>query len=373
LVWPYCNIAIGAAFDEQRMAPSRYAIPMLTTDSSARQRFYGRHRVGYCNTENAEKTSLGSTVARRHSRSEMLRSRVLALCALVLVQQLSMPISAAQKVDAAQAQPSSPQLLEKKPHDNSSAYTPFLLLMETGSVGSSWLTHVLDSHPKITSAGERTTEVLGLRNHLINAHNAAGKDVQAVGIKVKRDRLRGNSPLGKFYNEKGEVAHGGHEDNIPKLLQMLQQTGSKLVCLYRRNFVKHAVSQVRHHQQAKICHGWETTSESCVAKLANEPLSDVISLAKYIELLEMDANDTLAICDQFEKAAGTPATGGESRARAYAYEDLVYGSNVDGMFLNLQQFLRVDPIDIVGHYNAAQSATIKKVTPVDLSVRALTC
>eukprot|EP00750_Incisomonas_marina_P016930 INCI19661.1.p1 GENE.INCI19661.1~~INCI19661.1.p1 ORF type:complete len:363 (-),score=62.29 INCI19661.1:461-1435(-) len=250
-----------------------------------------------------------------------------------------------------------------KSADGSLPYTPYLILMETGSVGSSWLTHVLDSHPKIVSMGERTTQVLGLQNHILGASQPIDADTQAVGIKVKRDRLRGRSPLGKFYDEKGHEAFGSHPDSIPALLHMLNKTDAKLICLVRRNFVKHAVSQVRHHQQAHIGCGWETTKDSCVKKLAGLPLTNFESLSQYVELLEMDVNDTLSICDEYAKMTSHKD---EDFAHSFAYEDLVYGENTGKLFAEMQEFLHVDPIDIVSHYNQGQK-TIKKITPVDLS------
>mmetsp|Transcript_20593 Transcript_20593/g.30218 ORF Transcript_20593/g.30218 Transcript_20593/m.30218 type:complete len:286 (-) Transcript_20593:178-1035(-) len=241
-------------------------------------------------------------------------------------------------------------------------YQPYLILMETGSVGSSWLTAVLDSHPKIISKGEKTTQVLALQNYLIDSKIAVARGTQAVGIKVKRDRLRGTNPLGKYYNEQGREDHARHDDWIPDLLAMLNQTDAKLICLYRRNFVKHAVSQVRHHQQARIGCGWQTTKDSCVERLAEKPLTNFESLTNYIELLEMDINDTLDICEQFSAMTSFKD---EQQAHVFAYEDLVYGDQSEQLFVEMQEFLNVDPIDIVAHYNQGRK-TIKKMTPVNL-------
>ena len=126
---------------------------------------------------------------------------------------------------------------------NNLPFQPYLILMETGSTGSSWLTHLLDSHPNIISKGEGTFNVGSFRQ-ILTSTKGRDSDVKAVGIKVKRDRMRGMDPRGVFFNYSRLETHQPWSDRIPPLLDMLNRIGAKLVCLYRRNFVKHAVSQV---------------------------------------------------------------------------------------------------------------------------------
>ena len=64
---------------------------------------------------------------------------------------------------------------------------------------------------------------------------AASSSAAAVGTRLKFTDLRGQLHFGR------PVRAG---DRWPALRQLLRDDGSKLVCLYRRNFVKHAIGEL---------------------------------------------------------------------------------------------------------------------------------
>ena len=149
--------------------------------------------------------------------------------------------------------------------------------MQTGAVGSSWMQDRLNRHPNISCIGEHPLQAFSVgRIHsayrtevrspatlpqgrrtrtrpLVPGPTSQSKGLRAKkpqkrawGFKVKLDVLTGRKPdAGPFYGA----------DRLPDFLQMLRCVDIALVCLYRRNWVKHAVSIVRQYSTNRAAAG----------------------------------------------------------------------------------------------------------------------
>ena len=200
--------------------------------------------------------------------------------------------------------------------------TPFLVLMQSETVGSTWLQELLDSRADVVAVGEqlqgcdprmieawwRAATARGrhparvrpapsrLRRHLARlegappgrplllqrrqlepAHGAAtrlplrrllepahgappgrlpparggnrggGASCGAAGFKVKLGVLTG------AHGDSARVCGDACADRLPAVLRALANLGGRLVCLYRENPVRHAISAVRQRQQLAHC------------------------------------------------------------------------------------------------------------------------
>jgi hypothetical protein len=244
----------------------------------------------------------------------------------------------------------------------------FVILMMGGSVGSVWLQKLLSSHPLIHCDGELfNSKPLGE----FRSWMAASSSAAAVGTRIKFTDLRGQLHFGR------PVRAG---NRWPALRQLLRDDGSKLVCLYRRNFVKHAVGELRHQLQYEACRGkiqdpWSDAVGSCSAQIDRAlPLStrrfrsgDTLpGLIDMVVASRTQLRELLAACTDEEWLDPL----GAARVVQVAYEDLAYVSSE----LRLTRLQRlgawlVGPRCVTGEACAdfrGFAASVTKVTPPDL-------
>eukprot|EP01104_Vermistella_antarctica_P017695 TRINITY_DN631_c0_g1_i3.p2 TRINITY_DN631_c0_g1~~TRINITY_DN631_c0_g1_i3.p2 ORF type:complete len:175 (+),score=27.76 TRINITY_DN631_c0_g1_i3:835-1359(+) len=140
---------------------------------------------------------------------------------------------------------------------------------------------------------------------------------------------------------------------------MLRTRDTKIICLYRRNSVKHALSEVRHKVQHNICHTWETTDtprgKECLLMVQKTPLPFNDFFRSKIERMQRTLADMDRVCmDEslhFDSA-------GQLRVWRVAYEDLAYDQHVTSgkdLLDALQRWLGVEPSTL--HSN------VMKMTP----------
>ena len=251
----------------------------------------------------------------------------------------------------------------------SSNSSHFVVLMMGGSVGSVWLQKLLSSHPLIHCDGElfNSKPLSEFRSWA-----AASSSAAAVGTRIKFTDVRGQLHYGR------PVRAG---NRWPALRQQLRDDGSKLVCLYRRNFVKHAVGELRHQLQFEACQGkvpdpWSDAVGSCSAQVDRAlPLStrrfrsgDTLpGLVDMVVASRAQRRDLLAACtgEQWRDPLGAP------RVVTLAYEDLAYVSAE----LRLTRLQRLGAW-LVGEERCAAgeacadfrgfAASVTKLTPPDL-------
>ncbi len=121
--------------------------------------------------------------------------------------------------------------------------------MQTNAVGSTWLQGMLSSHPDIAMEGEYPRQEWSVtqiyRSLLFQLRRRGRKD--AWGYKVKLGVMRGaHRDAGHFYRI----------DRWAEFARMLRCADARLICLYRRNWVKHAVSRARQQTQSRLCKTW---------------------------------------------------------------------------------------------------------------------
>ena len=255
----------------------------------------------------------------------------------------------------------------REPASSNSSH--FVVLMMGGSVGSVWLQKLLSSHPLIHCDGElfNSKPLSEFRSW-----TAASSSAVAVGTRIKFTDLRGQLHFGR------PVRAG---NRWPALRQLLRDDGSKLVCLYRRNFVKHAVGELRHQLQYEACRGkiqdpWSDAVGSCSAQIDRAlPLStrrfrsgDTLpGLIDMVVASRTQQSELLAACtdEQWLDPLGA------ARVVQLAYEDLAYVSSE----LRLTRLQRlgawlVGARCVTGEACAdfrGFAASVTKVTPPDLA------
>ena len=245
----------------------------------------------------------------------------------------------------------------------SSNSSHFVVLMMGGSVGSVWLQKLLSSHPLIHCDGElfNSKPLSEFRSWA-----AASSSAAAVGTRIKFTDVRGQLHYGR------PVRAG---NRWPALRQQLRDDGSKLVCLYRRNFVKHAVGELRHQLQYEACVGkvpnpWSDQDGNCSRQLAKAlPLGPrrfrsgdwLPGLVKMVGASRAQQRDLLAAC--------SGEHGGSEATRLLAYEDLAYVP-AEMRLARLQALARwlVGPARCDGACERfrAFGASVTKVTPPEL-------
>ena len=182
--------------------------------------------------------------------------------------------------DDAHGHTSQPQLghayhSTRSPHVITSKPVPFVMLMVPTS-GSSWLQELLDSHPQIRCLGEQfnfrdVRDALAYLNG--RAMNVAGlASTAARGFKISRGALEKPARLCRDLTEANASYCGGDDVRFHSLLDGLRASNGKLICLARRNYVKHAISRMRHRQQLQACGDARThvAEADCLRNVSSE-------------------------------------------------------------------------------------------------------
>jgi len=226
--------------------------------------------------------------------------------------------------------------------------TEFVILMMGGSVGSSWLTELLNSHPNMIARGEI------FQNYSVQAMSAwfdarrnQRKILAASGFKIKQEVLRGMHLDALAFQGK---------DRWPAFRSMLRARQAKLICLFRRNFVKHAISEVRHSQQYEVCHGWEDHTGKCSSKVSAQlPLKRVVARIWHSRLQRSWIERECSVEQLHLDAMG------RLRVMQLAYEDLAYAKPEERRerLNSLQRWLGVAPTKLW--------STLVKLTPPRLA------
>ena len=248
---------------------------------------------------------------------------------------------------------------------NASQPVRFVVLMMGGSVGSVWLQQMLSSHPLVRCDGElfNSRPMSEIRRWFSQPE---APHLGAVGTRLKFTDLQGQLHFGR------PIRAG---NRWPALRKLLRETESKLVCLYRRNYVKHAVGELRHQLQYEACVGkvpnpWSDQDGNCSRQLAKAlPLGPrrfrsgdwLPGLVKMVGASRAQQRDLLAAC--------SGEHGGSEATRLLAYEDLAYVP-AEMRLARLQALARwlVGPARCDGACERfrAFGASVTKVTPPEL-------
>lgn len=272
---------------------------------------------------------------------------------------------------------------------------PFLILMQTSTVGSSWLAGMLDSHPRIRVKGEYPMQSYsaarlyawfgsypyGLRFE--RPRRAAPRDAHGDATAVNATAPPAPAPapssrrpsrapplLAAGFKVKLPVLRGAHPDagqmrgldRWPGVLQALRCLGASLLCLGRANSAKHAVSMVRQRQQYRACHAWTLTAASgprgipgapaCHRRLRGANVS-VAAWRKDLRAARATRADLDRSCDAAARALGA------ARVRRVEYEELAYGDAAarERAWTGVQRWLGVEPAPL-------RSGVVKMTSPV---------
>ena len=248
--------------------------------------------------------------------------------------------------------------------------SPFALLMQTNSVGSSWMTDMLNSHPHITMEGEYPLQ-----------GSSVGQIYTAYAWKSRQGRTkRFNGPEGLAnrslisawgFKVKLEVLQGAHRDaglhrghdRLPDFLVAMRCLEVRLLCLARRNWVKHAVSRVKQEAHFRYCRSWTPThgqvnKTNCASRITNVPLK---RLRIELNVTRRSLNLSKQVCVEEAAQHGVDLRVGvnqSARVRMVYYEDLAYGSRRSDEWAALQRWLGTAP--------AALSSSAMKMTASNL-------
>ena len=126
---------------------------------------------------------------------------------------------------------------------------------------------------------------------------------------------------------------------LPDFLQLLRCAAVRLVCLHRRNWVKHAVSITRQAITNALCKTWtpmRQQGEACKARVGTKHLS-LKRLGAELPSTRRSLEALLSTCDAHRTAVG------DSGVYSVAYEDLAYGAGAEAAWQALQRWLGAPP------------------------------
>jgi len=229
-------------------------------------------------------------------------------------------------------------------------FQPFVVLMQSGSVGSSWMRDKLARHSDIVMHGEWPLQAASVEtmfhtfNSQANSWHKANKLLggrhasRAFGFKIKLPALEGT------VHDSGPWQGWSRLESFLLLLRCLEV---RLVCLYRRNWVKHAVSRTKQPLHHALCGVWTPVQHDlertgCHARLAATPLN--------VQRFRTELNETRHSLSALEKVCRNAvtirsvSTSGAPTARAIAYEDLAYKRHEEAeeTWAELQRWLGVE-------------------------------
>lgn len=221
---------------------------------------------------------------------------------------------------------------------------PFVILMLSTS-GSSWLQELLDSHEQIRCEAEvfNNAPVQKALDFLDSTTGKSGESIR--GFKISRDALSDGSDT-RFY----------------ELLDGLRARRARLICLGRRNYVKRAVSQMRHRLQVVACGSARTHVEDaeCLRNISSalpiERDPRGMSLAQNIQIAREQYTQMLRECEAEQLLHYGPDH--NVRVLLLFYEDLM--ADTENILAGLQAWLGASKLQHL-------ASSMVKVTETNLS------
>jgi len=154
------------------------------------------------------------------------------------------------------------------------------------------------------------------------------------------------------------------KDRWPTFLDFMRCARGKLICMGRRNYVKHAISEVRHAQQWKLCKQWTPRDSRCKKKLAGLRMEPKMVLQS-IEKSRKEVTIYNQACE--EACLVLPC-------QNLFYEDLAYGGKRQALLDATQRWLGAPPAKLhsrtVKMTGSNYSRSIPSFGAVEKAVRA---
>ena len=163
--------------------------------------------------------------------------------------------------------------------------------------------------------------------------------LHTYGFKVKLPVLQGLSRDARSWRGR---------DRLPDVLEWLRCLNGRLLCLSRRNWVKHTVSRLKQQIVVRECGTWSPTHAhlnrtGCRARVDRKDLplrrvrAELRETRQSLRRLEQ-------VCSGERERYGVDALG-EPRVRSVAYEDLAYGRSAQ-YWGALQRWLGTSPLNL---------------------------
>jgi hypothetical protein len=229
--------------------------------------------------------------------------------------------------------------------------------MYYGNTGSSWLVETLSTSPEILVTGFEPLEkwaweapaeakLAWMRAALSPPQDTVSEESLAVWAATLSISPQFKGTLGKSgFRLTGWKMTWGSVGDPEGILQVLADTGSKVISLVRENRVKHALSLYRYHEEGK----------SQFESKGKRPPSEVSAMAmtKWLAESQRLHDQAVRFSHRCEKTLG------RQNVAHVAYEDFVTPDGKRATTERLTRFLGVDPERLI-------QSRFEKATPDDL-------